>query len=77
MSPPLVATVLAVIVGLAPPLQGLFFGPDAPFKLTITSALNAFANCAIPSTLLVLGAQLSKGPSHKKSAFPPDDSDMR
>ena len=58
LSPPLVATVLALFVGLIPAIQDLFFGEGAIFGLTITAALDDFGQCAIPSTLLVLGAQV-------------------
>ena len=58
LSPPLVATVLALFVGLIPAIQNLFFGEGAIFGLTITAALDDFGQCAIPSTLLVLGAQV-------------------
>lgn len=58
MHPPLVATLLALFVGLIPALQDLFFGADAPLALTVTAALDGFGQCAIPSILLVMGAQV-------------------
>jgi auxin efflux carrier family protein len=58
MNPPLVATLLAFVVGLVPPFKALFFGTGAPLSLTVTAVLEGFGQCAIPSTLLVMGAQV-------------------
>ena len=62
LNPPMVASVLAFAVGLTPPLQALFFGPDAPLALVVTSALEGFGQCAIPCILLVMGAQVPVAP---------------
>ena len=60
LSPPLVAVIIAVFIGLIEPLQQLFFGEDAPLKMTVTAALTGFGACTVPCILLTLGAQVHR-----------------
>ena len=62
LSPPLVAVIIAVFIGLIEPLQQLFFGEDAPLKMTVTAALAGFGACTVPCILLTLGAQVRQLP---------------
>eukprot|EP00736_Rhodelphis_marinus_P002841 Rmarinus@m.3238 len=57
MSPPLWASVIALIIGLTP-LRHYFFGDDAIFKPVVTSALSTVGAATVPCILIVLGADL-------------------
>lgn len=59
---PMIVALIAIFIGLIPPLKGLFFGPDAIFSNAFTSVLEDVADCTVPMTLLNLGAKLAKGP---------------
>jgi len=52
MTPPLVATILAVLVAMISPLQTLLADHAFPLKMAISNA----GDCSIPLTLVVLGA---------------------
>ncbi|CAJ0843670.1 11722_t:CDS:2 [Entrophospora sp. SA101] len=62
MNPPLYAALIALLVGITPPIKALFFGDDAPFYLTITHTMEYLGSMAIPLTLITLGAQLRNLP---------------
>eukprot|EP00897_Mesotaenium_endlicherianum_P000065 jgi/Mesen1/10059/ME000730S09343 len=51
----------ALVVGAIPALKGLFFGPQALLRV-LTDVLNILGMAMIPSMMLVLGGNLSRGP---------------
>ncbi|KAL9056649.1 MAG: hypothetical protein Q9162_002820 [Coniocarpon cinnabarinum] len=57
---PLAAILLAVIVALTPPLQRFFFEKGTFVNNSVTSALVAMGNVAVPLILVVLGANLAR-----------------
>ena len=60
MNPPLIAILLAIIVGSAPSLQRLFFTDDTFIHNSITRAISHGGDVAIPLILVVLGANLAR-----------------
>lgn len=57
---PLAAIIFAMVVALVPPLQRFFFTPRTFVNNSVTSALNAMGNVAVPLILVVLGANLAR-----------------
>ena len=57
---PLVAILLSVVVALVPPLQRFFFTHDTFVNNSVTAALAAMGNVAVPLILVVLGANLAR-----------------
>ncbi len=56
------ATVLAgVVVGCIPPLKALLFSDHPPLRF-VTETLDVLSGAMIPSTVMVLGAVLYRGP---------------
>lgn len=58
MSPPLYAALLALIVGLTPPLKNLMYNQDSFFYASITKAIESCGKASVPIVLVCLGAQL-------------------
>lgn len=56
LTPPLLAVVAALFVGLIPVLKALFFGPTAPLA-TLTAALEMCGSTVMPLTVLTLGVR--------------------
>ncbi|XP_052205689.1 protein PIN-LIKES 2-like [Diospyros lotus] len=63
--PGMIASLLAIIVGMAPQIKSLFFGHDAPLSF-ITDSLEILAGAMVPSVMLVLGGMLAEGPNDSK-----------
>lgn len=61
LSPPIVAMLVGAGVGVCPPLKGLFHGAGAPLAM-VTAAADLLGAAAIPCAMLVLGANLARGP---------------
>ncbi|KAG2501635.1 hypothetical protein HYH03_000140 [Edaphochlamys debaryana] len=62
-SPPLLAILLSVPVGVIPPLQAALFGPSASdLCVLLVDCLSMLGECTIPAILLILGATLANGP---------------
>eukprot|EP00850_Spirogloea_muscicola_P009157 SM000051S17517 [mRNA] locus=s51:29294:31706:+ [translate_table: standard] len=59
--PTCAAQLLALIVGVIPSLKSVFFGQAAQLSL-LTDTLNVLGMAMIPSMMLVLGGNLTKGP---------------
>ncbi|KAK3814124.1 MAG: membrane transport protein-domain-containing protein [Benniella sp.] len=77
MTPPLVTALIALVVGLVPPLHHLFMSPDSNFYRFLVRPIESCGSTAIPMILLCLGAQViyfvpslnkSLSPSSKKKA---------
>ncbi|KAG9287140.1 hypothetical protein G9A89_001034 [Geosiphon pyriformis] len=59
LNPPLYAALIAIFVGISPPLKELFFGTSFPLFSSLTRAIRYIGDMTIPMTLLMLGAQLN------------------
>ncbi|GJP33622.1 hypothetical protein CLOM_g18139 [Closterium sp. NIES-68] len=59
--PPVVASLLALIVGATPQLKAIFFNPHSPL-LFLEDSLNICGGAMVPCVMLVLGGNLVKGP---------------
>ncbi|KND00295.1 uncharacterized protein SPPG_04623 [Spizellomyces punctatus DAOM BR117] len=62
MNAPLYAALLALIIGLIPPVKSLFFGPDhgntGPLEEIVTDPLYSLGEASVPIIILTLGGQL-------------------
>ncbi|GAX80754.1 hypothetical protein CEUSTIGMA_g8189.t1 [Chlamydomonas eustigma] len=61
LTPPILSSVAALVVGQIPALKAALFSPSGQLHL-IGEVANVFGECLIPSVMLMLGANLSKGP---------------
>ncbi|GJP35605.1 hypothetical protein CLOM_g20102 [Closterium sp. NIES-68] len=61
MQPPVIASLLAILVGATPHLKALLFGPSAPF-LFVVDSLTILSGGMIPCIMLVLGGNMISGP---------------
>lgn len=61
MTPPVLATLLAFVVGMAPPLAYAFFAKGGQLSI-VRQALTQLSGVVVPANLLVLGSNLSGGP---------------
>ncbi|KAF7729014.1 hypothetical protein EC973_005045 [Apophysomyces ossiformis] len=59
MSPPLYAAIVALFVGLIPPLKEALYSKQSFFYPSFTKAVESCAKPAVPVILLCLGSQLS------------------
>ncbi|NLF19256.1 MAG: hypothetical protein GX595_18670 [Lentisphaerae bacterium] len=62
LSPPIIAALIGVGLGVVPWLHGLFVAPGAPLRVLIDAA-GVIGEGVIPCALLVLGANLSETPA--------------
>jgi predicted permease len=58
MSPPLYAALLALFVGLCPPIKRLMYNPESFFYASLTKAIESCGKASVPIVLVCLGAQL-------------------
>ncbi|XP_059641497.1 protein PIN-LIKES 2 [Cornus florida] len=65
LQPPTIATLLAFIVGMVPPIKDFVYGDDAPLSF-ITDSLEILAGAMVPSVMLILGGMLAEGPNESK-----------
>ncbi|XP_041015240.1 protein PIN-LIKES 2-like [Juglans microcarpa x Juglans regia] len=61
LQPPMIASLLAIIIGTVPQLKAFFFGYDAPLSF-VTDSLEILGGAMVPSVLLILGGMLAEGP---------------
>eukprot|EP00850_Spirogloea_muscicola_P000844 SM000003S11089 [mRNA] locus=s3:865778:868360:+ [translate_table: standard] len=61
LQPPIVASLLAIAVGAAPPAKAALFGPHAPLGF-VTDSMGLMAAALVPCVMLVLGGNLVAGP---------------
>ncbi len=61
LQPPIIASLLAIVIGIFPNTSSLLFGDDAPLAW-ITDSLTILGAALIPSVMLGLGSTLSEGP---------------
>lgn len=73
LSPPTIAVIFGLLVGLILPLKHLLFAPPAvanefhftPFSF-ITNAMSMVGAAALPCSMIILGVNLSNGPTRDK-----------
>ncbi|KAI3502567.1 hypothetical protein L1887_30710 [Cichorium endivia] len=63
--PPVIASLLPIIIGSVPQAKSFLFGHDAPFSF-ITDSLEILGGAMVPSVMLVLGGVLAEGPNDSK-----------
>lgn len=63
--PPILASLLAIIIGSIPQVKSFVFGHDAPLGF-ITDSLEILGGAMVPSVMLVLGGVLAEGPNDSK-----------
>ncbi|XP_041009687.1 protein PIN-LIKES 2-like [Juglans microcarpa x Juglans regia] len=61
LQPPMIASLLAIIIGTVPQLKAFFFGYDAPLSF-VTDSLEILGGAMVPSVMLMLGGMLAEGP---------------
>ncbi|CAO2825363.1 unnamed protein product [Amaranthus hypochondriacus] len=61
LSPPIIASFLAILVGMVPQMESLVFGDEAPLSF-ITDSFQFMARAMMPFVMLVLGGMLAEGP---------------
>lgn len=65
LQPPTIATLLAFIIGMVPPLKAFVYGDDAPLSFVLDS-LEILAGAMVPAVMLILGGMLAEGPNDSK-----------
>lgn len=65
LQPPTIATLLAFVIGMVPPIKSVVYGDDAPLSF-ITDSLDIMAGAMVPSVMLVLGGMLAEGPNESR-----------
>lgn len=66
LQPPMLATLLAFLVGMVPPIKSLVYGDDVPLAF-ITDSLDMMASPLVPAIMLVLGGMLAEGQGPNQS----------
>lgn len=62
LTPPVLATFLALFIGAVPALKGLLYGAGAPLA-PLSNAIAVVGGGMVPSLLILLGSLLSEGPA--------------
>ncbi|KAI6670574.1 hypothetical protein NL676_005459 [Syzygium grande] len=62
LQPAIIASILAILVGMIPKLKDLCFGDDVALGF-LTYGLDIMAGAMVPSAMLVLGGMLAEGPN--------------
>lgn len=65
LQPPTIATLLAFIVGMVPPVKAFIYGDDAPLSF-LTDSLEILDGAMVPSVMLILGGMLAEGPNESR-----------
>ncbi|XVE72155.1 hypothetical protein DITRI_Ditri11bG0016300 [Diplodiscus trichospermus] len=65
LQPPLIATVLAILLGIIPQVKTVVFGSDAPLDF-ITDSMAMISDGMVPAVMLVLGGMLWEGPNESR-----------
>lgn len=68
LQPPIIASILAIVIGCVPFLKKLIFTTDAPFYF-FTDSCMILGEAMIPCILLALGGNLIEGPGSSKLGF--------
>ncbi|KAL3526996.1 hypothetical protein ACH5RR_011652 [Cinchona calisaya] len=64
--PPMIATLLAFIIGMVPPVKSFVYGDNAPLDF-ITDSVDMMAAPLVPAVMLVLGGMLAEGRGNNES----------
>ncbi|XVF20678.1 hypothetical protein REPUB_Repub12eG0022600 [Reevesia pubescens] len=64
LQPPLIATVLAILLGIIPQVKTIVFGSDAPLDF-ITDSMAMISEAMVPAVMLVLGGMLWEVPNYE------------
>lgn len=64
-APPIVACLIAVMVGAMPPVRNALFAGSGTLSM-VGDVIKMFGDCAIPCMIMVLGATLANGPGSGK-----------
>lgn len=64
--PPMIATLLAFVVGMVPPVKSVVYGDSAPLGF-LTDSLEMMASPLVPAVMLVLGGMLAEGRGNNES----------
>ncbi|KAI8581177.1 hypothetical protein K450DRAFT_233456 [Umbelopsis ramanniana AG] len=67
-NPPLLAAIVALIVGITPPLKHLFFSQDGVFYSSLTATIRQLGQACIPMVMITLGAELYTLPRDTSSS---------
>lgn len=67
-NPPLLAAIVALIVGITPPLKHLFFSQDGIFYSSLTATVRQLGQACIPMVMITLGAELYTLPRDTSSS---------
>ncbi|KAH7533884.1 hypothetical protein FEM48_Zijuj04G0179000 [Ziziphus jujuba var. spinosa] len=62
LQPPIIVSLLAIVIGVFPELKAFVFEDDAMFSF-ITDSLAILADAMVPSAMAVLGGMLAEGPN--------------
>lgn len=65
LQPPIIASILAMVIGAVPFLKGMIFTSDAPLFF-LTDSFSILGDAMIPCILLALGGNLVNGPGSSK-----------
>jgi predicted permease len=57
-NPPLLAAIVALTVGIIPPLKNLFFSEQGVFYSSLTATIRQLGQACIPMVMITLGAEL-------------------
>ncbi|CAK9155068.1 unnamed protein product [Ilex paraguariensis] len=68
LQPPIIASLLAIIVGMVPQIKAFVFGYDAPLSF-VTDSLEILGGAMVPSVMLILGGMLAEGPNESNLGF--------
>lgn len=66
LQPPIIATILAFIIGMVPPIKSVVYGDDAPLNF-VTDSLEMMAAPLVPAVILGIGAMLAEGTDNNES----------
>ncbi|KAK8541746.1 hypothetical protein V6N13_137660 [Hibiscus sabdariffa] len=65
LQPPLIATVLAVLIGIIPQVKTTVFGSDAPLDF-MADSIAIISEAMVPAVMLMLGGMLLEGPNESR-----------
>ncbi|OCH86382.1 hypothetical protein OBBRIDRAFT_761455 [Obba rivulosa] len=70
MSPPLIGAIIALFLGMIPPLNSLFFSPDGALYASITQSIENLGELFVALQAFTVGAELANVPSIRPGIVP-------
>ncbi|THH02097.1 hypothetical protein EW026_g747 [Hermanssonia centrifuga] len=70
MSPPLIGAIVALIIGLVPPLHDLFYSRDSPMYTSVTQSAQNLGELFVSLQMFTVGAELALVPHAKPGWIP-------